>query len=168
VAVDITWSESPGGAAITPPFSWGSIANGSSSDDDLYIVHDGTEKITDVGFYIQAYTGTYTGTFDAATDYAEILGWGNDDSAEGFLINQNHITSPPGTYVTHKTGQGTVTVPIDLDGDCITVASGGPGTDTEIGVSEEAHIKVRIAVPLAEGDAGTRQFDQCLKYTYTS
>ena len=169
MTVAITWSESTGGAAITPPLDWGNIGNGASSEDELFITHDGAEKITGCAFYIKAYTGSYTGTFDAATDYAEILGWGSGDT-EGFLINQDLLGSWAAGYVSHKTGRGTAAVPITLDSDSIIgEASLGDGemegSDTG---TEEAHIKVKIAVPAAEGDAGTRQFDQCLKFTYTS
>jgi hypothetical protein len=171
VAVDITWSESQGGAAITPPLSWGNVGNGNSAEDELFIRHDGVEKITDCAYYIQAYTGSYTGSFDAATDYAELLAWGAGNT-EGFLINQDLLGGWAAGYTSHKTGRGTSTVPITLDSDSIIgeaslddgeiEGSNGPGG------AEEAHIKVKIAVPAAEGDAGTRQFDQCLKYTYTS
>jgi hypothetical protein len=169
MSVDITWSESQGGAAITPPLSWGSIGNGTSSEDELFLRHDGLEKITDAGFYIQAYTGSYTGTFDAATDYAEMLAWGAGDT-EGFLINQDLLGGWAAGYTSHKTGRGTAAVPITLDSDSI--IGGASLGDGEVEGStvgaEEAHIKVKIAVPAAEGDAGTRQFDQCLAYTYTS
>lgn len=163
MTVSITWSESQGGTAISSPLSWGNIANGSNSIDDLYIRHDGTEKIYDCGFYIQAYTGSYTGTFDAATDYAELLTWGADD-ASGVSICQDADAAT--TYVTCKTGRGTSAVPQALTADSKYPAGGG--TAEEIQTGEEAWIKVKIAVPAAEGDAGTRQFDLCLVYTYTS
>ncbi len=173
MVVAITWSASQGGSAITPPLSWGSIGNGANSIDELFITHDGLEKITSCGYYIQAYTGSYTGTFDAATDYAELLAWGAGDPAEGFLINQTHLAAgggPPGTYVTHKTGQGTAAVPIELNK--FTIVGGASLDDGEIeGITtgiEESHIKVKIAVPAAESSAGTRQFDQCIAFTYTS
>ena len=168
--VSITWAATSGGAAITPPLVWANIANGASAEDELFITHDGVEKITDCGFYIQAYTGGYTGTFAAATDYTEIIGWGDDNAAEGFLINQDLLGSWAAGYTTHKTGQGTAAVPITLDADSIT--DGATLSDGEVegsGVgSQKSNIKVKIAVPGSEDAAGTRQFDQCISYTYTS
>jgi hypothetical protein len=170
MVVDITWSESQAGSAISSPLSWGNVGNGSSLEDDLYIRHDGVEKITNCAYYIQAYTGTYEGSFDAATDYAELLSWGSDDT-DGFLINQNLLGSfPGGSYVSHKTDRGTSASPITLDSDSIiggASLSDGEMEGSAVG-SEEAHIKVKIAVPSAETGAGTRYFDQCLRYTYTS
>jgi len=166
MVVSITWSETSRGAASSAPLDWGNIGNGENSTDDLYIRHDGSEKIYDCVFYIQAYTGSYTGGASAAADYSELIGWGDGDDTEGFLINQTHLTASPGTYVTHKTGQGTAAAPITLLDDIII---DGPGAaDGEIASGEEGHIKVKIAVPSGENVAGTRQFDQVLKYTYTS
>jgi hypothetical protein len=170
MSVDITWSESQAGAAITPPLVWSSIANGGSSSDELYITHDGVEKITACEFYIQAYTGTYSGSFDAATDYAELLDWGGAVVTEGFLIDQN-TESGVADPQTHKSTQGTSTTAFALSRNCI-IGAAGAGTAGEIEGSsigtEEAHVTVSIAVPSSESSAGTRQFDQCLAFTYTS
>jgi len=166
MSVSITWSETTGGAAIVSPLDWGNIGNGDSSAvDELWISHNGVEKITACAFYIQAYTGVYAGTFDAATDYAELLAWGAADT-DGFLINQNTDTGAP-AYLAHKAGAGVVGTPFDLSENSID-GGGGAGATGEILVGEESMIQVKITVPAAEADAGTRQFDQCLKYTYTS
>lgn len=170
MAVDIIWSEMQGGDDISGPLGWGNIANGANVEDELFVRHDGIEKITDAAYYIQAYTGSYTGTFDPATDYAELLAWGGADPAEGFLINQDLLGGWAAGYTTHKTGQGTSAVPIPLDADSVVGGASLPDGELEgSGVgTQESNIKVKIAVPTGEGDAGTRQFDQCLKYTYTS
>ena len=169
MVVAITWSESQAGAAIAGDLVWPNINNGSNSTDHLYIRHDGVNKITSCGFYIQAYSGVYAGGASAADDYTELLSWGAGDT-EGFLINQDLLGGWAAGYVSHKTGQGTAAAPITLDSDSIIGgASLGDGEieGSDIG-AEESHIMVKIAVPAAESTAGTRQFDQCLAYTYTS
>jgi hypothetical protein len=170
MVVDIIWAESAQGAEITSDLSWGNISNGSSSDDQLYIRHNGTAKITACEFYIQAYTGSYTGGASASDDYTELIAWGDGDDAEGFLIDQNTENGAE-DFQTHKTSQGTSTTAFSLSRNTI-IGAGGAGTEGEIEGSvvgaEEAHIQARIAVPAAEDTAGTRQFDQCLSYTYTS
>lgn len=169
MVVAIIWSETTGGAAIAGDLVWANINNGANDTDELFITHDGAEKITSCAFYIQAYSGAYSGGDSAANDYTELMSWGAGDT-EGFLINQDHLTAPPGSYVSHKTGRGTAAVPITLESDSIvggaSLGNGEiEGSDTG---TEESHIKVKIAVPAAESTAGTRQFDQCIAFTYTS
>ncbi len=160
MTVSITWASTPAGGAITPPNDLGDIGNGKNATDDIYIRHNGANKITACGFFIQAYSGSYTGGATAAADYSELLEWGGragpTPPVGGFYIAQD---SPTWTYAVHKTGQGTVTVPIALS--CGSVAA-------EIQNTEEVHIKIKVAVPSDEDTAGTRQFDQVLKFTYTS
>ena len=169
MVVAITWAESPGGAAIAGDLVWPNINNGSSTVDDLYISHDGDEKIYSCGFYIQAYSGVYAGGDSAANDYTELLGWGAAD-IEGFLINQDLLGLWAAGYTSHKTGRGTVTMPITLDSDSIVGGASLGDGEIEGAVlgAEEAHVMVKIAVPAAETTAGTRQFDQVLAFTYTS
>ena len=162
MTVSITWASAPAGGAITPPNDLGDIGNGSNATDDIYIRHNGANKITACGFFIQAYSGSYTGGATAAADYSELLEWGGragpTPPVGGFYIDQDP-GGPLTEYKVHKTGQGTVTVPI-------TLSCGSVGT--EIQAAEEVHIKVKVAVPSDEDTAGTRQFDQVLKFTYTS
>jgi len=167
VSVDVTWSATSSGPAISAPLNWGSISNGpgSAQTNDLYISHNGSEAITECAFYIQSYSGSYDGDADAATDYAELLTWGADDT-NGFLINQDLLHSWVAGYTSHKTGRGTSAVPITLDSD--SVVGGASLPDGQLDTGEEAHIKVKISVPTAVTTVGKRQFDQCLRYTYTS
>jgi hypothetical protein len=164
MVVSVTWSLSSGGAAISSPQDHGTVANGSvGSSLDLYISHDGTNKITGVGFYIRAYSGGgYDGVGSPADDYNELITWGNAWATAGdggFEIAQN-AASP--SWAVHKTGSGTVSSPIGITTDA------GVSSDDEIGSGEEAHIKVRVGVPSSESTAGKRMFDQCLAFTYTS
>lgn len=165
MVVSITWSASQSGSAISSPLNWGNINVGANSTGDIFISHNGTEKIYDCSFYIAAYSGSYVGGADPATDLAELQAWG--DAGDGFAINQD-LTGGfgTGTWVTHTTSAGTVSVPIMLDKDS---QISGPGSaDGEIAVSVKHHVKLRITVPSSEDTAGTRMFDQVFKFTYTS
>jgi hypothetical protein len=172
MVVSITWSQATGGAAISEPISHGNISNGMvGSDIDLYIRHNAVAgPITNVGFFIQPYSGTgYTGIGQLA-DYNEIMGWGaaavswND---AGFYINQNHPTFPDdiSNWKVHKPGQGDSAVKIALLASAINIGTPVAG---EIPLSGEAHVQVKVAVPALEDTAGVRFFDQVLAYTYTS
>lgn len=167
MVVSIIWSETQDGAAWSEPIDSGEIPTGESGSslDEVWIRHTGTNKITNCAFYIQAYTGSYTGGASASDDYNELITWGNDSATDGFLIDQETFDGTE-TFVTHKTGQGTSVAPITLDGK--SESPSGGGTNGEIAASADHKIQFKITVPSAEDTAGTRQFDQVLKYTYTS
>jgi hypothetical protein len=156
MVVAITWSLSQGGGALTPPIAHGNLGpNEAGTAVDIYIRHDGTEKIYDCGFYL------------ANHDSAEVLGWGNNGTNEhGFQIDMNTHAGSPG-WTSFKTGVG------DTSGNAIAVDgnskyNSGDGVDGEIATGTEAHIKVRTVVDPTETVAGTREWDQVLAYTYTS
>jgi len=166
MTVNITWSENAGGSAITS-VSWGNIQNGDEATaKDVYFWHDGTEKITNCQLYIQPFSGTYNGSASAQDDYNELIAWGDGASDEGFLLNQN-TENGSSSYQTHNSSQGTASAPFTLSRNAV-IGAGGAGTAGELDAGETAHIQVKIKVPSGEDTAGTRQFDQCLKYTYTS
>jgi len=164
MVVSITWSLSSGGAAASSPQNHGTVGNGDTGSAlDLYIRHDGSNEITGVGFYIRAYSGgSYDGDGTPADDYNELIAWGDAwvTAGDGGIEIAQNASSP--TWVVHKTGQGTVAVPIGITTDS------GVSSDDEIDAGEEAHVKVRIGVPTAEDTAGTRYLDHCLAFTYTS
>lgn len=163
MVVYVTWSATPSGEALETQI-WGTIQTGESSTDDIYIRHDGSEKIYDCTFYIAAYSGIYSGGATALDDYNELLAWG--DGGNGFSINQDCTnTFPAGSWQVHSSTSGTISTPITLDGDS---RVGGAGPDGEIATGEEHHIKVRVSVPSSEDTPGTRMFDQVIQFTYTS
>jgi hypothetical protein len=172
MVVTCTWADS-GGTALADPYDHGNIGNGSGADAlDIYIYHDGSEAITNCGLYIQAYSGTsYGGGATPASDYTEILEWGSGrvasehdaSTAGGFWINANAAGTFPATdWAAHEAATGVAGTEFDVP------TSAGVATENEIASGETATIRVKIRVPEAEDTAGTRFFDQCLKYTYTS
>jgi len=179
MVVSIMWSESTGGtAAMDDPKDWGNIGNGSGAAPlTIYLTHDGTEKITSAALYVQAYSGTgYSGGADPATDLAELLAWGDahTDAVPAALETGSNFG---GFWISFNAGGGGGTDSEWYVHDSSTGVSGaefpvstdmGVGTDDEIQPAEEATFHCAIIVPLDEDTAGTRFFDQCLKYTYTS
>ena len=172
--VSITWSESAGGSAMDDPKDWGNIGNGSAATAlEIFISHDGGSPITACGLYIQPYSGTgYSGSAGATADYNEIIAWGDTATSSdeiyvagtvdgGFFINRNS-SAPASGWVVHCAGTGV------SGGEFGLFTTMNIATADTIILAEEATCSVAIVVPQYEATAGTRFFDQCLKYTYTS
>lgn len=190
MAVNITWSLSEGGAAITS-LDHGSDSNGTvlasgglgAAGVEIWISHDGSNPITNAGFYIAQKSGTYTGGFTASKDLAEQLAWGDGNTANafgGFQINMDKVGSYATAWPTHTNKfQGTpklTTAFYTGVGDSIAnkvLLHTSMGADvTSAGVLAAAGtacaFKCRIAIPADEDTIGIRQFDQKLRYTYSS
>ena len=172
MSVSITFSRSSGWGATaiadslaggSTGLDLGSVTNGSSTtEEDIYIYHDGTNEITDVSFYLNAYSGTYGGGADAGSDLSEIIGWGDSGADQGFRLDNDH----DGVYEYYaKTGV------MDSSANAVSLddsSAGGTNSD-DIGANPHyAHIKTKVTVPSSEDTAGIRQFDFVCKYTYTS
>lgn len=187
MAVSIIWSLTNGGESISDLIDHGNLSNGSQSGGQtIYIRHDGTNKITNVGLYMRAYSGVYGGSFTATGDLNELISWGNGVAANtfgGFLINMDAIGGFPSTSwpiytdksidlgggviggFVHCTGQG------DSEGNAVELsARSGATIDGEIqaGSSPNVRIQVAVAIPILEDTVGIRQWDQVLRYNYTS
>ncbi len=189
--VTITWSTSSTFASTTSLINHGNVANGANTSAvEVFIRHDGSNPITDCVFYIQPFTGTYSGDESAATDYAEIAtAWGADSTSDGFggfqvnMDKDNSYAAAWGTYSAKDTldvGDILTFTARTTDGSgnvAVSAASGVPlhvnmglSTEGEIptGLTPGVGFQCRVKVPTAEDTAGIRQFDQVLKYTYTS
>lgn len=183
--VSITWSATNNGTAITS-VNHGNAANGTNTTaQQVFIRHDGANPITGCAFYFGQKTGSYTGSFNAAADFAEIKAWGdggtanafggvqvNMDAEGGFSggatwgMSESQKTSSDGYKFTMRTGVA------DASGNAVTLSekmSASMSVDGTIpnGVTS-ATFQIRIKIPTDEDTAGVRQFDQVLKYTYTS
>jgi hypothetical protein len=169
MVVSVTFSRILSGQAIADHLegsnsgiNHGNVANGKETlPEDIYISHDGNNEITDCKFYCEQFSGTYEGGQTAALDFSELKDWGDDDSSEGLLIDVNHDDT---FEYNLKTGQ------MDEEANAVALddtSAGGTNPD-DIGVSGEAHIKLKIAVPSDEDMPGVRQFDFLMKYSYTS
>ena len=173
MVVSLTWSLSSGGPAAADPHDHGTIAAGGSNTVDLYVSHNGVNKISNCAWLIQPYTGSgYTGANGQIADYNEIISWGDTYYAGGawtgaqggFFINQDSAGSFPASaddyfYTDHGTsGHG-----VQLAG-----TSTIGGVNGEIAAGDESHIKAGIYVPAGVTASGIRFVDQRLIYDYTS
>jgi len=181
MAVNIIWSLSNGGDALSTTLDHSNASNGNyTTEKEIFIRHDGLNSITDAGLYIRQLSGTYSGSFTAAADIAELLYWGDQSTSStfgGFQCNLLATTSypssgwptyssksPTGGFV-HRTGVG------DSESNAIAVptTTGATSSGTiQAGSSPNVRLKVRILVPTDEDTIGIRQWDQVLKYNFTS
>lgn len=181
MSVGLVFSTTNGGTAIEDAIDHGDGSNGETlTAQTIYIRHTGTNDITGVKMYIQAFTGTYAGAFTAIDDLAELLAWGDaatSDGFGGFQVNMNATGSFPSTgwptlaskhptygFVCY-TGLG------DNSSNAVTLAiTSGLVTPGVIpaGSSPNVRIQCRVAIPQDEDTVGIRMFDQTFLYTYTS
>lgn len=185
MAVSITWSNTAGGGGITG-VSHGSSSNGSNTTaQQVFIRHDGSNPITGCAFYFAQKSGSYSGNDTAAGDFAELLAWGDGATANAFggvQINMN----AEGSFDGGSTWGMSESQKTSVDGYKFTLRTGtADNTSNAVTLSEkmsasmstngtipngvtDASFQIRIKIPTDEDTAGTRQFDQVLKYTYTS
>lgn len=186
MSVNVIWSFTNGGVAISSTVDHGNSSNGEITTGlEIHLRHDGVFNITNCGLYIRAFSGSYTGDATAVGDLAELLEWGGASLSNygGFQINQDAqgafpssgwpIATAPGvnvsgsetTYNTHRTGIG------DSEANAITLLSEtGATSDGTIqpGTSPNVRFKVRVEVPSTEDTLGVRQWDHVLTYDFTS
>ena len=181
--VSVIWSTTNGGTAISSNVDLGSKANGEvSTDQTIHLRHDGANVITGVGLYIREFSGAYSGSVSAASDYAELLAWGDataEDDFGGIFINMDAINSFTSTewpaYDDKTTTYGFVcrTGVGDTEGNAVTVSkntTSASGTDGQVpvGSSPNVRFQVRARVPTNEDTIGTRLFDLTAVYSATS
>lgn len=182
-APTITWSETNEGTAITDPLDHGTEPAGDTTTvKDIYVRHDGSNQLTQCKFWIGEYSGTYTGGASASLDLAEILAWGDDtDAADfgGFFISMDAAGSFPtwptlsdkntSTYAVFQTGIGdSADDGLALATDMSTVMSTAGVIPADGSHDPNPHFEAKIQIPTSEATAGIRQFDQKLRFTYTS
>lgn len=167
MSVNIIWSLTEGGDPISSTIDHGDYANGEETDSTkLWIRHDGGAAITNVGVYIRTYTGTYAGSFTPAGDITEILSWGSgeDDYFGGFQYSWDNSDWPTDSLGNVcQVGKG------DSETNAITLPAEVTGAaEGTIDPSTSASFYVRVAVPTTVDTIGARQWDQVLRYSYTS
>jgi hypothetical protein len=180
MAVNITWSSTNGGVAMSDPLDHGSGGNGTTlSSATIYIEHNGTNQLTNCGFYIGEKSGTYTGSFSPSIDLAEILAWGDGsaNSYGGLQINMDAVGDfPSGAWPiaadkqptngnTFLTGVGDTP-----DNKILLAVSMGLNNVGVIpsGTAPNVRFQSRIQIPTDEDTTGTREFDQKIRFTFTS
>jgi hypothetical protein len=182
MAVSVTWSLSNGGSAASDPVDHGDQASGDkSSGIQVYIAHDGENSLTNCRFWIGEKSDTYGGDFTAPADLAEMLEWGDATSSGlfgGFQVNMDTEGGFPDSWPEWD----------DKEGDYFSSFYTGHGDVAASGVllsqkmSPEMTVdgiipadmttwpsfKARVQVPADESTTGVRQFDQRLRFTYSS
>lgn len=181
MSVNVIWSYTNGGDSISSTIDHGNASNGDTTTGlELFLRHDGDNEITSVGLYIRDFSGTYSGDATASNDLSELLAWGDASTSSafgGFQVNFDAVGSyptaswplynskTPSNGFVHRTGTGDS----ELNAVSIPTATGAT-TAGEIpsGNSPNVRFKVRIQVPTSEDTAGVRQFDQVVKFSFTS
>jgi hypothetical protein len=190
MAVNITWSATQNGVAITS-LDHGSGSNGDTVSNggngtagvEVWLRHDGANAITNAGFYLGQKSGTYTGAVSAAADLAEMLAWGDGATAGafgGFQINMEKTGGTPyssGNWPSVGTKTPTLGSAFYTGvGDSIankvllktSMGASVSGTGVLDAGGTACAFKCRVQIPTDEDTVGIRQFDQKLRYTYTS
>ncbi len=189
MVVAVEWSTSSSFASTTSLIDHGNVASGAATSGvEIFIRHNGLNPITGCVFFIQPFTGTYSGAATAPSDFTELATtWGAASAAAfgGFQVNMDKNSAyvaawgSSGTKDTIvSTKKLTFTARNDDGGGAVAVsaATGVPlhvdmGCTSEgvvpIGSTPGVGFKARLMVPAAT-TLGVRQFDQVLKYTYTS
>lgn len=192
--VSLTLSRTEAGSAVADLLSGGSsgcdigtVANGSSSTaQEIYVRHNGTQNITSVAYYIQAYTGVYGGDFSANADYAKLLALGDGAGTYGLLFDEDWNSSPNFT-TKFKIKTGTAdsfankrsiqisalsywngSTKVDPTGGVIGILAPNDNSAGAQLYGNRLLLRYRIDLPLSEVDGGIRQFDIVTAYTYTS
>lgn len=159
----------------------GTVANDAVSNTvNLYVRHNGANKITGASFFVQAYTGTYGGNYTPTADYAKLQGLG--DTNNGLQFDEDwDRTVPFNVLYQVKTGDGdsfatrraiAATSMVrdnagsEADATAPVVGEIGPALNATLG--DNAHLKYRIKIPASETDGGIRQYDTVIAYNYTT
>lgn len=192
MAVTIEWSTSSTFTSSTDLISHGNLANGvTGSGTEIFIRHTGVTPLTGCSFYIHPVATGYTGSSSATNDFTEVTTWGAGVTANSFggiQINMDKTDLYTASYSalshTHKDEIDSLKVvafTARLD-DGLGAVGVSPSTAVELhenmnlitpgqlptGATPDVAFKLRIKVPVQEDTAGIRQFDQILRYTYTS
>lgn len=183
-AVQIIWSLTNGGSQLSQPVDHG---NNNSSNTlgpvDIHLRHTGINPITGCFVYIRAYSGIYSGDHTAATDFNEIISWGNGTSAPafgGFQFSMNgnmpdftNKNSLDGLGYTFRTGYGdNSTNAISLKKEIY--SAGGVNGEIPAGAAPNARFQARMIIPttpdapFTNTTPGVRLFEQVLKFTFTT
>lgn len=174
MAIDIIWSSTNGGDALTQPIDHGGAKNGDVlGAQTVYVRHNGDLQIIDCKFYASPTPGF-------PSDFSEIIGWGDgttQGSFGGLQINMNavggfpNVSWPIYTNKQPSSGSAFFTGTGDSEDNAIGLSVNmGLSNDGVIqpGDSPDVRFKVRFEIPQVEGTTGTRKITQRLRYTFTS
>jgi hypothetical protein len=180
MTVNITWSTTDNGTAVTQPINHGNVPNGGTTTAiELFVRHDGDNVITNCGLYLSEYSATYTGSNNKTFDRALMFTWGDSavsNTFGGIQINMNQTGSFPNgswpTYDNHSPAEGFVFATgqgEDSSSPIILSNTMGLGIAGRIDSGfTSASLNIRVKIPSSYVSIDTIQVDTTLKYTYTS
>jgi len=161
---NFTFSTSPSGAPIKHPVDMGTISNtGGTSVVPIYVKHDHSNKLSNVGMYIQPFTGTsYVGLYGQNQDYLKVLEWGQTAN-KGLLINVDAANTSALEDKQVKVGTGDApshAIPFETS----MFNAGDSTAQGDFPVNKEAHFTLKLSIPSTELDAGVGTISQFLKF----
>lgn len=194
--VSLTVSRTETGAEVNDSLAGGSTGvdfgtvpnNGSSNTQNLYIRHDGANKITELSVYIQQYSGVYGGAFTAADDFNKLIALGDAVGDYGLHYDEDwNAGTPFTTFYKFKTGDGisyetrrTIQTTSLLYYNSSNAQKSDPSAPVAGWLAENTNnsnattygnralLKQRIKLPASEIEGGIRQWSTVLAYVYTS
>lgn len=132
----------------------------------LYVTHDHSGDLLDVGIYLQPYSNVgYKGLYGEAPDYLDVLDWGTTVN-KGLMANMDPIATSTTSDLQFKSGTAPVGDSLANKIPLATAAVLG-ATSTVAGhfpVGGTAHVTMKVSVPATETDAGNRHISLWLAY----
>lgn len=184
--VQVTYSTTNGGSAISSDIDGGNAANGAElTAQTIYVRHDGDNSITSCKFFLAAINERYLGAATADGDLAELLGWGDGTTAAafgGFFLNLNASGGFPSaswpTLADKSVESGLKTVgdvcrtgvgDSASNGISLITNMGCTADETiQTGASPNVRFQCKVSIPSAEDTVGIRHVKLVLSYSYTS
>lgn len=184
MSVTITWTDSAGTSLSDPVDMGASGVNQTTSGNNIYIRHDGTNQIKNAKIYIAPVTSSYAGDFAAQTDFDELLAWGDavtSGTYGGLQLNMDpdsgswpdyEVTlvsgnKDLGSSYTVRTGFGDSAANGLILSSNMSTEMGTPGI-VPASMTNWPKLAARVRIPTGEGSTGVRHVSQKLRYTYTS
>lgn len=183
----LTFSELHNGPGATQPLSLGAAPNGgiANSPKVLFLRHDQTLAITNVGFFISAYTGAEVTAAEAAANLEEIRDWGDANTPAGFggvQINQDAAAGFPdaswpavgfpngttGNGARFNRSQGMSSTESILLRTSSRATATGQIPATLAGVVPNISVQFRVRIPDSVTTPGVRFYSLRVSYTFTS
>jgi len=169
---------SAGVALLSTELDQGAASPGNNTvEQTIYISHDGLYDIKNCKIYLMEKSGVYSGLNSPLRDKLELISWGDSTTASlfggiqlNFDADGGFPSSAWGTVsdksptngVTLRTGYGDVSE----NGILLPMAM-GLTTAGIIPAGVAVPFKMRLTVPDSVSDAGIRQFDLRLRFSYS-
>jgi len=178
MSINITFSTTNGGVAITEPLDYGDVSGGNETAvKTIYLSHNGNASITNCGVFLAEKSDTYSGTDTAKRDRVILISWGDVVGADDFGGLQFNFDAVNGFPVT---AWGTVANKDPSGGRTVRTGVGDSAANrillpvstgvTVVGVvpkgTPNVRFQVRIKTPLTT-DVKIREFDIGVAYSFT-